>query len=163
MNEFKITYPHEVDIATFQKLLLALHSKLLDTDLIFDVFGNFSRQFTFFSELVDKCIGSRIHIVMKTDKEIVGTLLGFDDFVSILSLRCLKKFTITSPIIKTQQLQRYIKSLFFNKSINWQFQVIAKKILNPASQIWFWKMWQSCKCTFYLLLIFSCESFCGTN
>lgn len=37
-----------------------------------------------FSELVDKCIGSRIHIVMKTDKEIVGTLLGFDDFVSIL-------------------------------------------------------------------------------
>lgn len=38
------------------------------------------------SELVDKCIGSRIHIVMKTDKEIVGTLLGFDDFVSILSV-----------------------------------------------------------------------------
>ncbi|KAG7525816.1 U6 snRNA-associated Sm LSm5 [Solea senegalensis] len=37
-------------------------------------------------ELVDKCIGSRIHIVMKTDKEIVGTLLGFDDFVSILLL-----------------------------------------------------------------------------
>uniref|UniRef100_A0A3Q2NV02 U6 snRNA-associated Sm-like protein LSm5 n=1 Tax=Fundulus heteroclitus TaxID=8078 RepID=A0A3Q2NV02_FUNHE len=39
---------------------------------------------TCFAELVDKCIGSRIHIVMKTDKEIVGTLLGFDDFVSIL-------------------------------------------------------------------------------
>uniref|UniRef100_A0A6I8NTE5 U6 snRNA-associated Sm-like protein LSm5 n=1 Tax=Ornithorhynchus anatinus TaxID=9258 RepID=A0A6I8NTE5_ORNAN len=35
-------------------------------------------------QLVDKCIGSRIHIVMKSDKEIVGTLLGFDDFVSIL-------------------------------------------------------------------------------
>ena len=35
-------------------------------------------------ELVDKCIGSRIHIIMKSDKEIVGTLLGFDDFVSIL-------------------------------------------------------------------------------
>lgn len=34
---------------------------------------------------MDKCIGSRIHIVMKNDKEIVGTLLGFDDFVSILS------------------------------------------------------------------------------
>uniref|UniRef100_A0A8C1ZB11 U6 snRNA-associated Sm-like protein LSm5 n=1 Tax=Cyprinus carpio TaxID=7962 RepID=A0A8C1ZB11_CYPCA len=28
-------------------------------------------------ELVDKCIGSRIHIVMKNDKEIVGTLLGY--------------------------------------------------------------------------------------
>ncbi|NXE14365.1 LSM5 protein, partial [Lophotis ruficrista] len=33
-------------------------------------------------ELVDKCIGSRIHIVMKSDKEIVGTLLGFDDFIT---------------------------------------------------------------------------------
>jgi len=38
----------------------------------------------YFSELVDKCIGSRIHIVMKNDKEIVGTLLGFDDFVNML-------------------------------------------------------------------------------
>ena len=35
-------------------------------------------------ELVDKCIGSRIHVIMKSEKEIVGTLLGFDDFVSIL-------------------------------------------------------------------------------
>ena len=33
---------------------------------------------------MDKCIGSKIHIIMKNDKEIVGTLLGFDDFVSIL-------------------------------------------------------------------------------
>ena len=40
----------------------------------------------FYAELVDKCIGSRIHIIMKSDKEIVGTLLGFDDFVSILYL-----------------------------------------------------------------------------
>ncbi|KAH1008166.1 hypothetical protein HUJ05_008747 [Dendroctonus ponderosae] len=36
------------------------------------------------SQLVDKCIGSRIHIIMKNDKEIVGTLLGFDDFVNML-------------------------------------------------------------------------------
>ncbi|KAL1456432.1 U6 snRNA-associated Sm-like protein LSm5 isoform X1 [Diaphorina citri] len=35
-------------------------------------------------ELVDKCIGSRIHIIMKNDKEIVGTLNGFDDFVNML-------------------------------------------------------------------------------
>ena len=39
--------------------------------------------------MVDKCIGSRIHIIMKNDKEIVGTLLGFDDFVSILyKMKC---------------------------------------------------------------------------
>lgn len=36
------------------------------------------------AELVDKCIGSRIHIIMKNDKEIVGTLLGFDDFVNMV-------------------------------------------------------------------------------
>ncbi|KAI8853494.1 CRE-LSM-5 protein [Chytridium lagenaria] len=33
-------------------------------------------------ELVDKCIGSRIWVLMKSEKEFVGTLLGFDDFVS---------------------------------------------------------------------------------
>lgn len=38
----------------------------------------------YFLELVDKCIGSRIHIIMKNDKEIVGTLKGFDDFVNML-------------------------------------------------------------------------------
>uniref|UniRef100_A0A8D2APY8 Sm domain-containing protein n=1 Tax=Sciurus vulgaris TaxID=55149 RepID=A0A8D2APY8_SCIVU len=47
-------------------------------------------------ELVDKCIASRIHIVMKSDKEIVGTLLRFDDFVNMVledkerGLPCLK-------------------------------------------------------------------------
>ena len=35
-------------------------------------------------ELVDKCIGSQIHIIMKSEKEIVGTLLGFDDFVNMV-------------------------------------------------------------------------------
>ena len=33
---------------------------------------------------MDKAIGSRIHIIMKNDKEIVGTLLGFDDFVNMV-------------------------------------------------------------------------------
>ncbi|CAB3980284.1 U6 snRNA-associated Sm LSm5 [Paramuricea clavata] len=35
-------------------------------------------------ELIDKCVGSKIHIIMKSDKEIVGTLLGFDDFVNMV-------------------------------------------------------------------------------
>ncbi|KAK7112533.1 U6 snRNA-associated Sm-like protein LSm5 [Littorina saxatilis] len=35
-------------------------------------------------ELVDKCIGSKLHIIMKNDKEIVGTLLGFDDYVNMV-------------------------------------------------------------------------------
>ena len=47
---------------------------------------NLALRFSFsLSELIDKCIGSRIHIIMKSDKEIVGVLLGFDDYVNILS------------------------------------------------------------------------------
>ncbi len=33
-------------------------------------------------ELIDKCIGSRIWIIMKNEREFVGTLRGFDDYVS---------------------------------------------------------------------------------
>ncbi|KAK9476870.1 LSM domain-containing protein [Lipomyces japonicus] len=35
-------------------------------------------------ELVDKCVGSRIWVVMKTNREFSGTLLGFDDFVNMV-------------------------------------------------------------------------------
>jgi U6 snRNA-associated Sm-like protein LSm5 len=45
-------------------------------------------------ELVDKCIGSRIHIIMRSDKEVVGTLLGFDDFVNMV-LEDVTEFEIT--------------------------------------------------------------------
>ncbi|EXJ64898.1 hypothetical protein A1O7_01237 [Cladophialophora yegresii CBS 114405] len=36
-------------------------------------------------ELIDKCVGSRIWIIMKGDKDFAGTLIGFDDYVSMLS------------------------------------------------------------------------------
>ncbi|KAI6782475.1 U6 snRNA-associated Sm-like protein LSm5 [Emericellopsis cladophorae] len=32
-------------------------------------------------ELIDKCVGSRIWVIMKGDKEFSGTLMGFDDYV----------------------------------------------------------------------------------
>jgi U6 snRNA-associated Sm-like protein LSm5 len=35
-------------------------------------------------ELTDKCIGSKIWILMKGDKELVGTLRGFDDYVNMV-------------------------------------------------------------------------------
>ncbi|ORY46126.1 LSM-domain-containing protein [Rhizoclosmatium globosum] len=35
-------------------------------------------------ELVDRCIGSKIWVIMKSDKEFTGTLLGFDDFVNMV-------------------------------------------------------------------------------
>ena len=37
------------------------------------------------AELIDRCIGSRIWVIMKNDREFTGTLLGFDDFVSACS------------------------------------------------------------------------------
>jgi len=36
-------------------------------------------------ELVDKCIGSKIWVLMKTDKEFTGILRGFDQFVNMVS------------------------------------------------------------------------------
>lgn len=38
-------------------------------------------------ELVDKCIGSRIWVIMRGDKELVGTLRGFDEFVNMVRNR----------------------------------------------------------------------------
>ncbi|KAM0746744.1 like-Sm ribonucleoprotein [Meredithblackwellia eburnea MCA 4105] len=35
-------------------------------------------------ELIDKAIGSRIWVVMKTEREFTGTLLGFDDYVNMV-------------------------------------------------------------------------------
>lgn len=42
-------------------------------------------------ELVDRCIGSPIWVVMKNEREFTGTLMGFDDYVSecLLSQRAL--------------------------------------------------------------------------
>ncbi|TEB04006.1 like-Sm ribonucleo protein [Coprinellus micaceus] len=35
-------------------------------------------------ELIDRCIGSKIYVVMKSEREFSGTLLGFDDFVNMV-------------------------------------------------------------------------------
>lgn len=35
-------------------------------------------------ELIDRCIGSRVWVVMKGEKELVGTLRGFDDYVNMV-------------------------------------------------------------------------------
>lgn len=65
-----------------QSTLLPLGELIIDQNINLN---NKTVNFGFFiSELVDKCIGSRIHIIMKNDKEMVGTLLGFDDFVNML-------------------------------------------------------------------------------
>ncbi|GAK62484.1 sm-like ribonucleoprotein [Moesziomyces antarcticus] len=35
-------------------------------------------------ELIDKCIGSSIWVIMKSEREFSGTLLGFDDYVNMV-------------------------------------------------------------------------------
>lgn len=35
--------------------------------------------------LVDKCIGNRMWIIMKNDKELDGILCGFDDYMNMAS------------------------------------------------------------------------------
>jgi U6 snRNA-associated Sm-like protein LSm5 len=35
-------------------------------------------------ELVDKCIGSRLWVIMKGDQELVGTLKSFDEYVNMV-------------------------------------------------------------------------------
>ncbi len=34
--------------------------------------------------LVDRAIGHRVHVILRGDKELVGTLMGFDDFVNMV-------------------------------------------------------------------------------
>ena len=36
------------------------------------------------SELFDRCVGSRIWVIMKGEKEMVGTLRGFDVYVNMV-------------------------------------------------------------------------------
>ena len=72
-------------------------------------------------ELVDKCIGSRIHIVMKSDKEIVGTLLGFDDFVNVV-LEDVTEFEIT-PEGRITKLDQIL--LNGNKDKNYRYYKIV--------------------------------------
>jgi len=59
------------------------------------------------SELVDKCIGSKIHIIMKNDKEIVGILLGFDDFVNMV-LEDVTEFESTPEGRRVTRLDRIL-------------------------------------------------------
>jgi U6 snRNA-associated Sm-like protein LSm5 len=45
-----------------------------------------SATYTLPIELLDKCIGNKVWIIMKSDKELVGVLRGFDDYFRKLLL-----------------------------------------------------------------------------
>eukprot|EP00439_Symbiodinium_sp_Y106_P036566 s3399_g4.t1 len=54
--------------------------------------------------LIDKCIGSRIWVIMKGDKEIVGTLRGFDDYVNMV-MDDVREYTFTPQGKKITHLE----------------------------------------------------------
>ncbi|EGC34821.1 hypothetical protein DICPUDRAFT_152939 [Dictyostelium purpureum] len=58
-------------------------------------------------ELIEKCIGSRIWIAMKNDKEFVGTLLGFDAYVNIF-LKDVTEYEYTPEGLKTIKLDNIL-------------------------------------------------------
>ena len=67
-------------------------------------------QFKTFTELIDKCIGSKLHIIMKSEREFVGTFLGFDAFVNMVledvtgsKLTVSSDFDIKTAFIRTSK------------------------------------------------------------
>ncbi|KAI8060353.1 LSM domain-containing protein [Gongronella butleri] len=58
-------------------------------------------------ELIDKCIGSKIWVVMKNEKEFTGKLLGFDDFVNMV-LEEVTEYERTQEGYKTRQLEQIL-------------------------------------------------------
>ncbi|KAF5312529.1 hypothetical protein D9619_003409 [Psilocybe cf. subviscida] len=54
-------------------------------------------------ELIDRCIGSRIWVVMKSEREFTGTLLGFDDYVNVV-LEDVTEYETTPQGVKKTQL-----------------------------------------------------------
>ena len=58
-------------------------------------------------EFIDKCIGSRIQVIMKNEKEIIGTLVGFDDYVNMV-LEDAVEYEMTSEGKKKTNLEEIL-------------------------------------------------------
>ena len=58
-------------------------------------------------ELIDKCIGSRMWVIMRGDKELVGTLRGFDDYVNMV-LEDVTEYEITAEGKKVTKLDQIL-------------------------------------------------------
>lgn len=59
------------------------------------------------SELIDRCVGSKIWVIMRGDKEIVGTLRGFDVFVNMV-LEDVTEYEITPEGKKATHLKQIL-------------------------------------------------------
>lgn len=72
------------------------------------------------AELMDRCIGSSIWVLMKGDKEITGTLRGFDVFVNMVGVTAL--FSVNCPAVQVVQNARafIISSTVLKRSVLWR-------------------------------------------
>ena len=59
-------------------------------------------------ELVDRCIGSRIHVILRGDKELVGKLLGFDDYVNMVLADVTEFETTSDGTIRKTKLKQVL-------------------------------------------------------
>ncbi|CAD2100017.1 U6 snRNA-associated Sm-like protein LSm5, putative [Plasmodium vinckei] len=57
--------------------------------------------------LMDKCIGSKIWIMMKGDKEIIGKLVGFDEYVNMV-LEDVTEYTYTNNVKKVNKIKKIL-------------------------------------------------------
>ncbi|KXN74386.1 Sm-like ribonucleo protein [Conidiobolus coronatus NRRL 28638] len=60
-------------------------------------------------EIIDKCIGSKIRIIMRDNKEFIGTLQGFDDFVNMV-LEDVTEYNFTSEGTRINNLDKILLS-----------------------------------------------------
>ncbi|KAF8107256.1 hypothetical protein N665_0124s0050 [Sinapis alba] len=59
------------------------------------------------SELIDRCIGSKIRVIMKGDKELVGVLKGFDVYVNMV-LEDVTEYEITAEGSRVTKLDQIL-------------------------------------------------------
>ncbi|KAH6561094.1 hypothetical protein BASA50_011011 [Batrachochytrium salamandrivorans] len=58
-------------------------------------------------ELVDRCVGSKLWVIMKGEKEFTGTLLGFDDFVNMV-LEDVTEYEMTPSGMKIEKFDQLL-------------------------------------------------------
>ncbi|KAJ1501905.1 RNA-binding protein lsm5 [Coelomomyces lativittatus] len=58
-------------------------------------------------ELIDKCIGSKMWVIMKSDREFTGTLVGFDDYVNMV-LDNVTEFELVSGVYTRTHLDQIL-------------------------------------------------------
>lgn len=74
-------------------------------------------------ELVDKCIGSKILVLVKSKVEFTGTLVGFDDFVNMVLEDVIEVNTKTGKETKHSKLLLSGKSIYMVSGVGVEWEM----------------------------------------